>query len=128
MRRKDFYEAWDDFIKAMVQLASDPDNPQVLALIDYMAVKHAPHRVYVDGRLIDRGQVEVQHKQEKFTLELPLTRECYDQLPVQLAVEWAEAADAENSWAIRRFTNALTTRAGTLSAPEPQPANGSLPS
>lgn len=85
--------------------------------LDTLYVLNAPALVTLDGKVLDAGSYPLQMGDTNFTLELPLTRACFDALPVSLAAEWIAAAQRENEWLSDFFVKALRRTIQSISVP-----------
>jgi len=82
-------------------------------------VQNAPVKALFDGKLLDNGTHVLKFEEyDELTLTLPLTRDCFDQLPVSLTSAWIEAAQAENEWLNSHFLAVMRTTMPTLFAQE----------
>jgi len=75
---------------------------------NFAYVHNAPVRVLWDGKLLEEGSHELQFEEyDTLNLTLPLTRECFENLPASLTAAWIEAAQAENEWLSQHFLSIL---------------------
>lgn len=71
-------------------------------------VQNAPVRVLWDGKLLENGTHILKFDEyDELTLTLPLTRDCFEALPVSLSAVWIEAAQAENEWLNQHFLSVM---------------------
>jgi len=71
-------------------------------------VSNAPVKVLFDGKLLDNGSHVLNFGEyNEINLTLPLTRECFEELPISLTAQWIEAAESENGWLSDHFLRAM---------------------
>jgi len=128
--------SWAEGIKLTKQFIgfveqSTDDSATILNTIGAYFAIYAPHKVYVNGQLIENGDHTVDNDDNPFTLTLPLTVEQFVQLPGPLVGDWIEAATEENDWLLKRLDFMVRRVISTISVPlpggglssEPTPAN-----
>lgn len=74
------------------------DSGFISSELDAAFVLNAPCKVMWDGEPLTDGAHTLAIDDYEVALTLPLTRECFDALPVSLAAAWIEAAQTENGW------------------------------
>ncbi len=78
-------------------------------------VKNAPVKVLWNGKLLDDGIHHLEFEEyDAINLTLPITRGCFDELPVSLSAAWIEAAQAENVWLSEHFLAVMKATMPTL--------------
>lgn len=103
----------------LIRLVADPEF--LAREIDYLITRYAPCKVIVEGQPLDEGVHEIVVGEDEFmVLELPFTRENFNQLPVSLAATWTKAAEAENQYTVNFFLESLQKLVtnGSAKAPE----------
>lgn len=106
----------------LIQLVADADF--LAREVDYLITRYALCKVIYNGAPLENGVHTIDTGSgDTITLELPLTRENFNQLPVSLAAAWTKAAEAENDYLTTFFLSALqkiaTDTNGTLPANAP---------
>lgn len=102
-----------------------PDYIEQLAEADILTVLEAPAVIKVNGEVFSIGERTIQLPDEQpFKLVLPLTRECFDGLPMSLATAWISAALRSNEW----FIDTLKKAAGLTSTSNLESKSGNAPS
>lgn len=101
------------------------DYADLLEETDVIGVLHAPVTIKVDGEMFGGGERFVKvGEDEPFKLTLPLTRECFSQLPMSLTQQWVSAMILSNEWLIDALKKASSLTPANASAPK----SGSAPS
>lgn len=101
----------------MIQLLQDAEA--LAREIDFMISGFSPSRVLHNNAALGDGDHTIAIGEgEYIKLTLPLTRACFDALPVSLAAAWTKAAEAENQLVTDFFLNALKTLSQRISAPQ----------
>lgn len=86
---------------------------------NFAYVSNAPVKALWDGKLLENGTHTLTFGEyDDLTLTLPLTRECFEALPVSLTALWVEAAQTENEWLNTHFLSAMRLTVPTLFEPE----------
>ncbi len=81
-------------------------------------VSNATVKALWDGKLLEDGTHVLKFDEyDEITLTLPLTRECFDGLPVSLSAGWIEAAQSENEWLSEHFLSLLRQTMPSLFEP-----------
>lgn len=77
--------------------------------VEFLFVSAAPCRVKYQDQLLADGihEILVNPNEPPILLTLPMTRKCFDELPVSLSNEWYKAAEAENQYMAGFFLEAL---------------------
>jgi hypothetical protein len=84
---------------------------------NYAYVSNAPLKVLWDGKLLEDGTHTLSFEEyDELTLTLPITRDCFDALPVDLTAHWIEAATLENEWLNAHFLDVMRTTMPSLFA------------
>lgn len=86
--------------------------------LDTIYVLNTPCSVLLDSKVLDTGTHSIDLDGQAFSLTLPLTRECFDALPVSLTAQWISAAQTENQWLTDFFLSALKAMAQPTGAPQ----------
>lgn len=87
--------------------------------IELLFVKYAPAAIIAGDKVITQGDYTVNLPDGgKLLITLPMTRECFNELPVTLTREWGEHAAAENAWVYQDLKNALSRILQMISVPE----------
>ncbi len=82
---------------------------------NFAYVINAPLKVLWKGKLLENGVHTLEFGEyDDITLTLPITRETFDELPVDLTAMWIEAARAENEWLNQHFLSAMRLTMPTL--------------
>lgn len=77
------------------------DYIELMGEADILAVLNAPVVVKVKGEVFSIGERAIELPDEQpFKLVLPLTRDCFDAMPMSLATAWINAALRSNDWFI----------------------------
>lgn len=99
---------------------ADLDNAGYISNeFNFAYVSNAPVKVLFDGKLLENGTHVLKFEEyDELTLTLPLTRECFELLPVSLSAAWVEAAQAENEWLNQHFLSVMRMTMPTLFAQE----------
>lgn len=102
-----------------------PDYIEQLAEADILTVLEAPVVIKVNGEVFTIGERTIELPDEQpFKLVLPLTRECFDALPMSLATAWISAALRSNEW----FIDTLKKAAGLTTTNNSESKSGNAPS
>lgn len=87
--------------------------------IELLFVRYAPAAIIVGDKVVAQGDHTLDLPDgEKLTIILPMTRECYNALPITLARQWGECAAVENGWIYQDLKNALSRILRTINEPE----------
>jgi len=75
---------------------------------NFAYVSNAPVKVLWDGRLLEDGTHVLKFDDfDEMALVLPLTRECFEALPISITARWIEAAQIENEWLNNHFLQTM---------------------
>lgn len=112
-------------VNAVLELQATSDGV-ISSEVNVGYALNSPCHVSYEGKLLENGMHNLALDGEMINLTLPLTRECFDNLPVSLTALWIEAAQVENEWLSNRFLAVLNQILPLTSEPksdsEPLPA------
>lgn len=103
----------------------EDDSRTVMDTIGAYFAVYAPHKIFVNGNLIQERENHLQtivvqvNADESFTITLPLTLDTFRQLPGPLAADWIEAAAEQNEWLLKRLDFLVSRAILNISVPLP---------
>jgi len=95
-----------------------PDYEQLLLASDVLFVKYAPSVVKFGPDVLGNGAHKIEIGGEPVTLELPLTEQGFNALPITLCQAWVSAALTSNGWLIEHLKKVISLIPVTNSEPE----------
>jgi hypothetical protein len=101
------------------------DIDELMREADVLGVLHAPAIVKWRGEVLGSGEQVIQLDEgESIKLVLPLTRECFNALPMSLTQLWVNAMIKSNGWLVEELKKVLSLTSPSVS----EPKSGDAPS